>query len=92
MPSFNHSYVQMKLGSILIQLDKYNIHSELTLTINDKDYTPDIVLYPKQKMGSPAYRMICEDEMRSFVGNKKNKYWIWLAIDRDTREIVVVYR
>jgi len=31
------------------------------------------------------------DEIWSFVGNKKNKYWIWLAIDRDTREIVAVY-
>ncbi|MCW5211921.1 IS1 family transposase, partial [Desulfobulbus sp. TB] len=25
--------------------------------------------------------------MWSFVGNKNNKQWIWLAIDRDTREI-----
>jgi len=29
--------------------------------------------------------------MWSFVGNKKQKYWIWLALDRDTREILVVY-
>lgn len=28
------------------------------------------------------------DELWSFVGNKKNKVWIWLALDRDTREIV----
>lgn len=28
------------------------------------------------------------DEMWSFVGNKDNKQWIWLAIDRDTRECV----
>jgi len=28
------------------------------------------------------------DEMWSFVGKKKNKVWIWLAIDADTREIV----
>jgi IS1 family transposase/transposase-like protein len=28
------------------------------------------------------------DEMCSFVGEKKNKVWIWLAIDADTREIV----
>ena len=28
------------------------------------------------------------DEMWSFVGNKDNKKWIWLAIDRDTRECV----
>ena len=27
------------------------------------------------------------DQAWSFVGNKGNKQWIWLAIDRDTREI-----
>ena len=31
------------------------------------------------------------DEMWSFVGKKGQKYWIWLAIDVDTREIVGVY-
>lgn len=31
------------------------------------------------------------DEMRSFVGNKNNKRWIWLAIDRDTREITGIH-
>ena len=31
------------------------------------------------------------DEMWSFVGKKKNKQWIWLAMDKDTREIVGVY-
>ena len=49
MPSFNHSLLQARLSSVLTQLNKYNIHSELTLIINDKDYTPDIVLYPKRK-------------------------------------------
>ena len=28
------------------------------------------------------------DEMWSFVQSKKNKQWIWLAIDRETKEIV----
>ena len=28
------------------------------------------------------------DEVWSYVGNKKNKQWIWLAIDQDTGEIV----
>ncbi|MCA6507187.1 MAG: hypothetical protein IM516_10515 [Pseudanabaena sp. M158S2SP1A06QC] len=28
------------------------------------------------------------DEMWSFVGSKKNKKWIWLAIDADSHEIV----
>ena len=31
------------------------------------------------------------DELWSFVGNHDNKQWVWLAIDRDTREIVGVY-
>jgi IS1 family transposase len=26
--------------------------------------------------------------MWSFVGNKDQKQWVWLALDRDTREIV----
>ena len=29
--------------------------------------------------------------MWSFVGNKGNKHWIWLAIDVLTKEIVGVY-
>ena len=31
------------------------------------------------------------DELWSFVGNKKQKQWLWLAIDVDTRAIVGVY-
>ncbi len=31
------------------------------------------------------------DELWSFVGNKNNKQWIWLALDEDTKEIVGVY-
>ena len=31
------------------------------------------------------------DEMWSFVGNKDNKQWIWLALDVETREIVGVH-
>lgn len=29
--------------------------------------------------------------MWSFVDNKDNKQWVWLALDADTREIVGVY-
>lgn len=29
--------------------------------------------------------------MWSFVGNKKNKQWVWLALDVATKEIVSVY-
>jgi IS1 family transposase len=31
------------------------------------------------------------DELWSFVDNKRNKQWIWLGLDVDTREIVGVY-
>ena len=31
------------------------------------------------------------DELWSFVDRKDNKQWVWLAIDRDTREIVGVH-
>ena len=31
------------------------------------------------------------DELWSFVGNKNNKQWVWLALDQQTREIVGVY-
>ncbi len=40
----------------------------------------------------PKGRLTIEcDEAWSFVGNKNNKQWIWLAIDKDTREIIGVY-
>jgi hypothetical protein len=44
------------------------------------------LLLPKKKPSTVE----C-DEMWSFVGNKKNKQWIWLAIDRNTREIIGVH-
>ncbi len=31
------------------------------------------------------------DELWSFVDNKGNKQWVWLALDADTREVVSVY-
>ena len=38
------------------------------------------------------YRLIIEcDEAWSFVGNKEQKQWIWLALDRNTREVVGIY-
>ena len=35
--------------------------------------------------------MIQGDELWSFVGNKNNKPWVWLAIDQGTGEIVGVF-
>ena len=40
----------------------------------------------------PRGKLIIEcDELWSFVDNKDNEYWVWLAIDRKTREIVGCY-
>jgi len=46
-----------------------------------------VKVMPKKKV-----RLTIEcDELWSFVGDKKRKVWIWLAIDRNTKEIVGVY-
>ena len=42
----------------------------------------------KVKKKEPGKMVIECDEMWSFVGKKSNKQWIWLAIDRSTREII----
>ena len=56
--------------------------------VNDKyEDIPKIVSVSKKSKG----RLTIEcDELWSFVGKKENKQWIWLAIDRDTKEIVGV--
>lgn len=57
--------------------------------VNDKysHVSRQVIVAPKKKS-----KIIIEcDEMWSFVGNKNNKQWIWLAFDRATREIVGVY-
>ena len=41
-----------------------------------------------QKRGRLAIQC---DEMWSFIGNKNNKHWIWLALDTATTEIVGVH-
>lgn len=36
--------------------------------------------------------VICEaDELWSFVGNKENKKWVWLLIDRNSRQILAFH-
>ena len=43
-------------------------------------------------MAKLTYRLTIEcDEAWSFVGKKQQKQWIWLAMDRNTREIVGVH-
>lgn len=45
-----------------------------------------------QVSAKPRGKLTIEcDEMWSFVQHKKNKVWIWLALDVSTREIVGVY-
>ena len=49
---------------------------------------------PKQivVLDKPKGRLTIQcDEMWSFVGNKGEKQWIWLAMDVDSREIVGLY-
>ncbi|MFO0210194.1 MAG: IS1 family transposase, partial [Pseudanabaena sp.] len=58
--------------------------------VNSKSRTVEqqVKVIPKKK----KVRLTIEcDELWSFVGNKKYKVWVCLAIDRDTREIVGVY-
>jgi IS1 family transposase len=50
----------------------------------------DVTDKPKGRLTIQCDEMRCAElvEAWSFVGNKDNKQWIWLAIDRDTRECV----
>ena len=41
--------------------------------------------------GKKGKLTIQTDELWSFIDNKGNKQWIWLAIDKQTKEIVGVY-
>jgi hypothetical protein len=45
----------------------------------------------KSSTQPPGNSTIQCDELWSFVDNKGNKQWVWLALDADTREIVGVY-
>ena len=52
MGSRNHSYLQIKLGALLLGLDKYLVLSEISLDssaleTNTKEMRPDLALYPK---------------------------------------------
>ncbi len=42
----------------------------------------------KKKKGKLMVQM---DELWSFVNNKGNKQWVWVAIDTDTREVIGLY-
>ena len=47
-PSYHHAYLCSKIIAALSQRTSYAIFSELTLQIQDKDYIPDICVYPKR--------------------------------------------
>jgi Uma2 family endonuclease len=52
MGSRNHSYLQIKLGALLLGLEQYMVLSEISLDsssldINTKEMRPDLALYPK---------------------------------------------
>ncbi len=57
--------------------------------VNDKyENIPQVVDVTDKKKGQLTIEC---DEMWSFVGDKGNKQWIWLAKDIETREAVGVY-
>lgn len=48
MPSWNHGTVQLLLGSEFLKDKRFSVLSELTITIKGRDYTPDLVVYPRR--------------------------------------------
>jgi IS1 family transposase len=57
--------------------------------VNDKyeNIPQQVEVEPKPK----SHLTVQMDELWSFVDNKGNKQWVWLAIDAETREIVGCY-
>ncbi|MDM8528395.1 Uma2 family endonuclease [Anaerolineales bacterium HSG24] len=64
MGSFNHSYVQVKLGALLVTQTNYTVCSELSLDVSQIDWSnlnmkardemiPDLCLYPKRGLSLP---------------------------------------
>ncbi|MCP4350944.1 MAG: Uma2 family endonuclease [Desulfobacterales bacterium] len=62
-PSYHHAYIAVNLSTALHSLKKYSVFSELTLQIEEKDYIPDICLYPKRKINYAAGDIIKMTEM-----------------------------
>mgnify|MGYP000735525418 CR=1 FL=1 len=61
-PSYHHGYVCLNVGSALKQFEQYAVFSELTLAI-DKDYIPDICIYPKRTINFAEKDIIRMTEM-----------------------------
>lgn len=62
-PSYHHAYITVNLSAIFHSLKKYSVFSDLTLRIGEKDYIPDICLYPKRKINYIAGDIIRMTEM-----------------------------
>ena len=61
----------------------------LQIYVNQKyEQVSQEVEVTQKKLGKLTIQL---DELWSFVGNKQNKKWIWLALDADTREVLGVY-
>ncbi len=57
--------------------------------VNQKyDAVPQYIDVKKKEKGRLTIQC---DEMWSFVGNKENKQWIWLALDYDSGEVAGVF-
>ena len=46
-PSKLHSYLQSALDGVFRQFPQFSVFANLTITIADTDYIPDICVYPK---------------------------------------------
>ena len=55
---------------------------------NKYEKTPQNLKVRPKKKGKLAVQI---DELGSFVKNNKQKQWVWVALDQQTREIVGLY-
>ena len=53
---------------------------------------PDLACSVHEKSDIELIKIDCEaDELWSFVGWKANKQWLWVALDRATRQVVALF-
>ncbi len=52
MPSLNHSILQLRLGTLLAKnyAEQFLFASELSISLADKPFVPDLCIYPKRKL------------------------------------------
>lgn len=48
MPSRNHGIVQMLLGAEFLKDKRFSTISEMTVTLNGRDFTPDLCVYARR--------------------------------------------